>query len=793
MTLASAPGLTAAEVRARVAAGQTNAVRTRTSRSVWDILRSNVFTWFNLILGSLWVVILLYGSWRDALFGLVLVANTAIGVAQEVRAKLTLDRLSLITAPHVRVMRDGAPAEVETGDVVLDDVVLLSPGDQMVVDGVVLEASGLEVDESTLTGEANPEPKGVGDAVLSGSFVVAGRAACRATAVGANSYAMRIESAGRRFVRVRSDIMGGINSVLKIIGVVMVPVGALTVWTNLRETQDLSASVTDTVAALVAMVPEGLVLLSSIAFAVSALTLAGRHVLVNELAAVETLARTDMVCADKTGTLTEREPTFARFEHLEGCGVEEAEAAEALGALAGFDSSPNGTMRALGAAIPEPPGWVGGASVAFSSARKWSAVDFGPRGTWVLGAPNILLDTVVTAGSAGGAPAPSAPPSAAGAVARLAELTAADLRVLLVARAPALAGQEVPAELAPVGFAVFTECVRQDAAETVRYLRDQGVELRILSGDDSATVSRIAAGVGVPGAERALDVRTLDDTALGGAIVANSVFGRVMPEQKSVMVAALQAAGHTVAMTGDGVNDVVALKQADLAIAMGSGVPAARAVAHVVLLDDRFASVPHLMAEGRRVVTNAEHVAHLFLTKSVWAGIVAVAVVVLGVPYPLLPRQITLVGVVAIGIPAFFLALSPVGKRYCPGFVGRVLRFALPAGVVISTAVVGVFVTAARAGLGLDEARTLSTIVLLAVSLAVIVLVEWPLSGWRLGVVGAMVALGALAFVIPFAREFLALTLPSWAHLGAALGVAAVAAGLIALLTAGARRTRPAG
>ena len=776
------PGLTAQEVRSRVEAGQTNAVRARTSRSVGDIVRTNVFTWFNLILGVLCALVLAFASWRDALFGFVLVANTAIGVAQEVRAKITLDRLILISAPKARVVRDGAHVEVGIGEVVLDDVVALAPGEQLVVDAVVLQAAGLEIDESAMTGEAVPVAKREGDSVMSGSFVVAGTGVARATAVGADSYAARIEREGRRFVRTHSDIMAGINSILKIIAVAMVPVAALTVYNSLQHAEDVETMVTNTVAPLVAMVPEGLVLLSSIAFAVSAVVLARRHVLVNELAAVEALARTDVVCADKTGTLTQREPAFERFEPLPESGVGESDGLEALGALAAADPSPDETMRAIGAGVAVPAGWEGIESVPFSSARKWSAVDFGENGAWVLGAPDVLLDAIA---------------DSAAARERLDALVDEDVRVLFLARASALTesgdSSALPASLTPAGFVVLAERVRPDAADTVRYLGEQGVSMRVISGDDAHTVSRIAAATGLSGAENAVDARTLtDEAALPEVMNRTTVFGRVMPEQKSAMVAALQSSGHTVAMTGDGVNDVVALKQADLGIAMGSGVPAARAVAQVVLLDDRFASVPHLMAEGRRVVTNAERVANLFLTKTMWAAILALAVVLLGVPYPFLPRHVTLAGSVAIGIPAFFFALDPHGRPYRPGFVPRVLKFAVPSGIVLAVAVLGAFMVARGTGVPIGEVRILTTLVLVMVSLAVIVILEWPLSGWRTGVVAAMVALASLAFVLPIGRDFFALAVPTWSRLGTAAGISAVAIALIAALTRGARRARDA-
>ncbi|MCE5190626.1 MAG: HAD-IC family P-type ATPase [Actinomycetia bacterium] len=769
------PGLTGAEVRSRIEAGQTNTVQSRTSRSVWDIVRANVFTWFNFILGVLCVLMLTFGSWRDALFGFVLVANTAIGVAQEVRAKITLDRLSLISAPKAHVLRDGVPTEVGVGEVVLDDVLSLGPGEQVVVDAVMLESAGLELDESALTGEAVPVAKHEGDPVMSGSFVVAGSGLCRATAVGPDSYAMRIQREGRRFVRAHSDIMDGITRILKLIGIAMVPVAALTVYNSWQRSADAATMVTNTVAPLVAMVPEGLVLLSSIAFAVSAVELARRHVLVNELAAVETLARTDVLCADKTGTLTGREPMYQRFEPLSEAGAHQGEALEALGALAAADLAPDTTMRAIAAGVVAPAGWASAASVAFSSARKWSAVDFGVHGAWILGAPDVVLDAV---------------PDAPGVRERLDALASQHARVLLLARAESLAeGPALPSALTPIGLVVLAEQLRPDAAETVRYLAEQGVSMRVISGDSAQTVAAIASATGVSGADRAVDARTLTDpAALPEVMERTTVFGRVMPEQKAAMVSALQSSGHTVAMTGDGVNDVVALKQADLGIAMGSGVPAARAVAQVVLLDDRFASVPHLMAEGRRVVTNAERVANLFLTKTTWAAILALVVVLLGVPYPFLPRHVTLAGSVAIGIPAFFFALEPTGRAYRPGFVRRVLRFAVPAGVVIAVAVIGVFVGARQMGMTVAEARIATTLVLVMLSLAVIAILEWPLSRWRLAVVGAMTLLGGLAFVVPAARDFFALALPSWSELAVAVAVSAVSAAIIALLTTRSRR-----
>jgi cation-transporting P-type ATPase E len=764
----NASGLTAQQVAERVAAGQVNVAVTVTSRPVVDIIRSNVLTWFNLVLGILCGVMLVFGSWRDALFGLVLVINAAIGITQELRAKITLDRLSLISQPKVSVVRDGTAHEVDAAAVVLGDLVLLTAGEQIVVDGTLIDSAGLEVDESALTGESVPILKYAGDRVLSGSFVVAGGGRSQTTAVGADSYARRVEAQGRRYVRANSEIMSGINAVLRVIAVLIVPIGLLTAWNALQLHVDVSSGVTDIVAPLVAMVPEGLVLLSSIAFATSAVALARQHVLVNQLPAVEGLARTDVLCSDKTGTLTEPEPAFSGFELLRESTVSESEAREALAAMAGSGASANATVRAISAALPPPAEpWVARSSAAFSSARKWSGADFGPQGVWILGAPDVVLHCLREQQRD---------------CERAATLAAERKRVLVLARTDGpLETERLPSDLAPVGLVILAERLRPDAAQTVAYLQSQGVTIKIISGDSMSTVSAVAEEAGVADADRTVDARSLTSgSALATAMEDSTVFGRVMPEQKSSMVSALQQRGHVVSMTGDGVNDVLGLKQADLGIAMGSGVAATKAVADIVLLDNRFATFPLIVAEGRRVVANAERVANLFLTKTAWAVLLAVAVVPLGLPYPLLPRQITLAGSLTIGIPAFFLALAPNAKRYRPQFLRRVLRFAVPAGAIAAVAILATFATALARGASMEEARTLSTLVLVVVSLGGLCVLEWPLRGWRLGLVTAMAAGMTLVFALPPAREFFALVALPASVVGSALAVSALAIAAIA-------------
>lgn len=772
--------ITEAEAARRAAAGQANETRLPTSRPVADIIAANTLTPFNAILGALFAVQIWFGSPADALFGLLLVINTAIGIIQELRAKAALDRLALLTAPQAVVVRDAAAREVGSADVVLGDVVMLAAGDQIVADGTVLSSEHLEVDESLLTGESAVVAKSEGDRLLSGSFASSGAATFVTTAVGPNSYAQRLAQEGRTFARVHSDLQTGINRILRAMALIIVPVGALVVWTQLRAAQSTSAAVTSMVAALVGMIPEGLVLLTTLAFAVGALRLAQRNCLVQELPAVEGLARVDVICTDKTGTLTEPQPGFSRVESVSHesdaanaagpAHSAEHEATEALAALVRALPARNATADAIAAALPEPAGWESVASTPFSSARKWSAVQFARRGTWVLGAPEMMTGTLTAADTE----------SLGQRIARLAEQRA---RVLLLARTDESltpGSESLPGRLTAVALVILEERLRSDAADTVAYFVRQGVEIKVISGDSPATVAAVARAAGVPGAEDdavVVDARTLPTgSSFDAAAVAGKVFGRVSPEQKREMVEALQRAGRTVAMTGDGVNDVLALKRADVGIAMGSGSPATKAVAQLVLLDSRFASLPPAVSEGRRVAANTERVANLFISKTVWATVLAIATSLVAIAYPFLPRHLTLVSSLSIGIPAFFLALAPNERLYRPGFLGRVTRFALPAGLFEAAGVFAAFVGARALGATHEEAQTLATMVLTVSGLAVIAAFERPVRGWRLGLLASMAGALVLILAIPFTRDFFALApiasipLPALG-LGALLGI----------------------
>jgi cation-transporting ATPase E len=760
-------GLSPAEVRERVLAGQVNTPPPTPGRTVGQILRANVLTRFNAILGALFVVVMIVGPPQDALFGVVLAVNTGIGVAQELRAKRALDKLAILTAARARVLRDGGVSEITQDEVVLDDILELRRGDQVPVDAAVVQAEGLELDEALLTGEAEPVPKQPGETVLSGSFVVAGTGQARVTAVGGQSYAVQLQAQARRFSLIRSELQQGTNQILRLVTWVMIPAGVLLVISEFfRSHRPLADAVRGSAAGVSAMVPEGLVLLTSIAFAAGALRLAQRKVLVSELAAIEGLARVDVLCTDKTGTLTKPGMRLAATEALDGQPA--ARIGEVLAAVTAADEDPNATMKAIAARYTEDPGWTVRARVPFSSARKWSGVSFAGHGTWLLGAPSVV---------SAGLPA-SAAASVAQAVARH---EAAGQRVLLLAATAApLDGDRPPAGAEPAALLVLTEELRQETTQTVRYLAGQGVRIKVLSGDAPRAVATIAERAGIPASGTPRDASRLTDEQMGDAIGTTDVFGRVRPAQKLAAVKALQAAGHVVAMIGDGVNDVQALKQADLGIAMGSGSDASRSVARVVLLDGTFAAIPQLLDEARRVIANIERVARLFVTKTVYAAIIAVAVGAAGIAYPFYPRHLTIVSTLTIGVPGFFLALAAGAPRARPGFTRRVLAFTIPAGIAAAAAALGSYALARAAdGVSAREASTAAMLALLAVGLWVLGIVAGR-AAWRITLVAAMAACLVPLFAIPLARSIFAVQLPPASVL---LQVAGVTLAAIAGLT----------
>jgi magnesium-transporting ATPase (P-type) len=740
MPVSQADGLSDQQVQARVDRGQVNTATEHTSRTVASILRSNVLTRFNAILGALLAVILVIGPWRDALFGGILVANTLVGIIQELRAKRSLDRLVVLSAPVAHVVRAAITVEIPVAAVVLDDVLEFRPGDQVIADGLVLTATNLELDEALVSGEAAPITKVPGDLTLSGSFVVAGSDRYRATGVGDAAFARKLASAAKRFKPAHSELRAGINLILRFVTWAIVVAAPLLLWSQMRaQPLLLPDALRSTVAGMVAMVPDGLVLLTSVALAVAVTRLGRRQALIQELPAVETLARVTTLCFDKTGTLTTGEAAVEVVEALDN----DADVAGALGALAAADPLPNATLRAIAGRYPASAGWNATHTAAFSSARKWGGAAFGQRGNWVLSAPDVLL----------------ADGRHAELLARANSRAGSGRRVLLLAHSGALPEHGPPPDLTPAALVIMAEQLRPDAADTLAFFQRQEIALMVISGDNPETVAAVARQVGVVGADSPFDCRELptDEAALAAVMESRTVFGRASPDGKRLMVAALQGRGHIVAMTGDGVNDVLALKQADIGIAMGSGSGAARAVAQLTLLDGNFASLPQVLAEGRRVIANVERLAVLFVTKTVYAAALTFIVGASGLIYPFLPRHMTLIGTLTIGIPAFFLALAPNAQRARPGFIGHVLRIAAPAGLIAAGATLVAYAIALY-GLdrSLEEARTLTTVVLLSMGLVVLAVFSRPATPLRFLMFGCMSTTFAVVLTVPAARSFFA-------------------------------------
>ena len=750
-------GLAAAEVAERKKLGQVNKHGKGTGRSVAQILRANIFTRVNAILGVLCAIVLSTGSIINAAFGLLIIANSAVGVIQELRAKKTLDQLRIVGESEPTVIRDGEEKAIPQHEVVLGDIIKLRPGDEVVVDGTVVSGS-VRVDESQLTGEADAISKGEGDEILSGSIVNEGTAIFRADKVGEAAYAARLASQASEFSLTDSVLMNGINSILKVITWLLIPTGILTIWTQLvRSDTGLRESILSMAAAIVPMVPEGLVLMTSIAFAAGVIRLGKYKALVNELVAIEGLARVNTVCTDKTGTLTTNEMELDSIVGPDGSDAEELWArhlASMLEAQDGLNDTARSIVTGLRARGVEPEKWQG-QEIPFNSRYKFSGFARSDATAWIMGAPDVLLceadpaaDTAKKLGDEG-------------------------LRILVFGKVAGDSGErwadtdslsmDSAPQLAETVLVVLRQQLRPDARETLEFFDKQHVDLKVISGDNPDSVAAVARKA----TDRelvAVDARTLkdlDDDAFDAEIQRANVFGRVSPEQKQQMVESLHRQHRTVAMTGDGVNDVLALKKADIGVAMGSGAPATRSVAQLVLLTNKFSALPRVVAEGRRVIGNIERVAHLFLTKTVYSVVLALVVAVLGIAFPFQPIHVTITGWFTIGIPAFVLSLAPNTERPREGFVKRVLSLALPSGVLIGGICVAMWIII-YPGADVPEVqrRQAGTAVLLALiimGLWVLGIVARPLNWWKVLLLACCVGGYVVIFLVPPLRELLML------------------------------------
>lgn len=849
-------GLTSAQVQEKVQAGQSNIVQNRSTRTLGQIITANVFTLFNGIVLTAMVLVLLTGQWKDSVFGFVIIINTGIGIITELKAKRTLDKLAILVAAQYTVRRNGHDIEVDSEDIVLGDTLWIRAGQQVPADTRIEQTWGLELDESMLTGESNTIRKGVGDIAHSGSTAVSGLAIGTVHAVGEHSYAAKLTAQAKVYQRTHSDLVTGINTILKWMTVVVVPLCALLVWTQIRtvggwdtaiQTGAWKQAVVSSVAGVVGMIPEGLVLLTSLNFAVAAMRLARHNTLVQELEAVETLARVDALNLDKTGTLTDGGIALERVTLLNDVslnatglskhGAQQNSEHSAHGAFSAYSASqvhqvlfdisnegqPNSTAQAILASLREQ-GYSGKeplARIPFSSARKWSAIitdavmQHEPDSPvlWIMGAPEVVLAKEAERYQA--------------LLAQVGRLADAGSRVLILAAVPMQqlnqhqqqdAAQDtsqnnatqdtairhaidafvdqpsLPAQITPIALVTCAERIREDAKDTLAWFREQGVRCRVISGDNPRTVAAIARKVALTGEREpiAMDARELPDTqnieALAEVLDQVDVLGRVLPEQKRAIVQALHSRGSVVAMTGDGVNDALALKEADLGIAMGNAAPATKAVAQVVLVDSLFSHMPDVVARGRQVMANMERVASLFLVKTVYSALISLAMVLLQLPFPYLPRHITYVGALTIGMPAFILALAPNTRRYIPGFLGRVIRFALPGGIAIAVSIVLTTLIVPQV-LGLDvftagdlaQLRSLCAIILFALGVLVLARVARPLRSWRGWLVLAFALAGVIGVCIPFVAKFFAFIPPTGSAMWVAIACTGCAFGIFAL------------
>ena len=872
-------GLTSQEVERRVESGQSNRMKDSTSRSLADIIRANVFTLFNGIIFAAMVLVLITGSWKDAVFGFVIIINTGIGVITELKAKRTLDRLSILVASDYLVHRDGKDVAVPHDEIVLSDLLWIRSGEQVPADGEIVHTWGLELDESMLTGESRTVRHRDGEQVYSGAAAVSGMALVRVNAVGEHSYAATITAQAKVYKKTVSDLNKGINTILKFMTFLVVPLCVLLIFSQVNTVGGWSAAiatgewrdaVVSAVAGVVGMIPEGLVLLTSLNFALAAIRLARKNTLVQELESVETLARVDSLNLDKTGTITDGGIVFDRIlmldewdAHVDGSdrandsnGCVDRDGSDLMPSIGAGDAdlagdvaaslepsdgnapawrkqvvqalydccneeSPNGTGRAVLAGLGAQ-GYAAGsvaARVPFSSARKWSAVLYtaahavsavanegdhdcsafteggaspamlgkgeavmaascpkpGIGGIWYMGAPEVILAALDG--------------DYASVLNRVNEYADDGYRVLLVAHASRCAVDRANSGVAdatafaedpvlnpaaePVALVLCAEQVRADAEATLAWFREQGVRCRVISGANPVTVGAIARRVNLTGDREpvAMDARDLpkDLDELARVLENVDVLGRVLPNQKKAIVQALHQGNHVVAMTGDGVNDALAIKEADLGIAMGNAASATKAVAQVVLVDSKFSHLPDVVARGRQVMANMERVASLFLVKTVYSALISLGVVLTAIPYPYLPRHITYIGALTIGVPAFILALAPNTRRYMPGFLKRVVKFALPGGIATSLSVLlaawilpglmGWNVTGNETDLA--SQRATSAIILFVMGIFVLARVARPLNGWRGGLVIAFAAAGVIGLMIPFVRSFFALLVPA--------------------------------
>lgn len=748
-------GLTDEEVRQRVEEGLTNRADISTDKTTKEIVISNVFTYFNLIFLVITILLIMVGSFRNLTFLPIIIGNTVIGIVQEIRAKKTLEKMSLLNAPHADVIRNGSVKQISTEELVKDDVILLTAGKQICADAVVISGN-IQVNESLLTGEADEVEKTEGSTLMSGSFVVSGECYARLEKVGNESYISKLSLEAKSMGgKEQSEMIRSINLIVKWVGIVIIPIGLILFWqSHFVNGESITKSVTSTVAAIIGMIPEGLYLLTTVALALSTMKLARKKVLLHDMKSIETLARVDVLCVDKTGTITEPDMKLKEIFLCKNSGADGTQTALTLDELkslildyANASVDNNATMLALKAyaadTLTNNTSALHRTAVsqqAFSSSLKYGSVTFSD-GTYLLGAPEFIMHEDF---------------------ARIEEeiIPYADKgdRVLLFARYD---GENVEnginGSVTPLGFVALANPIRENAVKTFEYFKSQGVAIKVISGDNPRTVSRIAIQAGIESAESFVDAATLDtEDKIADAVNKYTVFGRVTPKQKKQLVKALQAKGHTVAMTGDGVNDILAMKDADCSVAMASGSEAAAQAAQVVLLDSDFAHMPDVVYEGRRVVNNIQRSASLFLVKNIFSLLLSLFSVILMVTYPLEPAQVSLISMFTIGVPGFLLALEPNKDRINGHFITNVMLKALPGGLTDVIAVGALVVCGEVFCISDASIGTIATLVLSVVGFMILFKISEPLNGMKYAVIIGNIA--GLVFSGFFLKKLFALT-----------------------------------
>ncbi|MBN1069297.1 cation-translocating P-type ATPase [Clostridium botulinum] len=758
-------GLSDKEVTERITEGKVNYIPKAPSRTLWQIIRANLFTSFNTINFILAIIVIIAGSPKNSIFAGVILVNTLIGIAQELRAKKTLEKLSVINEAYANVLRNGEVKKIPLEKIVLDDILYLDTGAQILADCEVISSVELEVDESMLTGESDSIIKYSDDKLFSGSFVVAGEAYAKVTSVGKETYASRLAEEAKKFKLINSELQNAINKIFRVIIWIIIPLSILLTVTQLmiNNVTWQQASI-GTVAGIIGMIPEGLVLLTSATFIVAIVKLAKYDTLVQELCSTEVLARVDVLCLDKTGTLTEGNLKLVDIKNISNIKSEDIDTV--LAALIHNLPSNNATQKAILERYKEFNNNLECTNkIVFSSKRKWGGATFKNLGTWVMGAPEIILNKEYSDIKS-----------------LVDEEAAKGRRVLLLAKVKNnKLNHKLSGEIEATALILIEDIIREQAPDVLDYFNKQDVEVKIISGDNPLTVSTVAKKAGVNGWENAIDARNLpeNEEKFNEMIKNNTVFGRVTPHQKKRIVKSLQTLGHTVAMTGDGVNDVLALKESDCGIAMANGSDATKAVAQLVLLKSDFSALPKVVEEGRKQINNLERVAELFLSKTVYSIILALVFSLLFLPFPVLPIQMSLVGSCAIGIPAFFLALLPNEGGVKKGFLHRILTVSIPNGIFLALFTTLTFIISLYVGTSIEYSRTLALLMFAGVSMIILLKVSRPLTTFKFCLVVLMFGIVVIAFITPIGRVIFTLEKLKLRHWIISLAVIILSAPLI--------------